>query len=119
MEGMTGKAIISSGLPLCLDFKETNTKFHHRLKCYLNILENVVFLSEIRPALPQQPVTHYRVTVGSATHSRSLPTSAPASSVLLLHGPGVQCKQLYDVCLQSRTQYKGLMNHSMLTFLEF
>lgn len=51
MEGMTGKAIISSGLPLCLDSKETDTKSHHRLKCYLNILENVVSLSEIGPGL--------------------------------------------------------------------
>lgn len=58
MEGMTGKAIISSGLPFCLDSKETNTKFHHRLKCYLNILENVVLLSEIGPALLPQPVTY-------------------------------------------------------------
>lgn len=48
---MTGKAIISSGLPFCLDSKETNTKFHRRLKCYLNVLENAVLLSEIRPAL--------------------------------------------------------------------
>lgn len=47
MEGMTGKAIISSGLPFCLDSKEMNIKFHHRLKCYLNMLENVVLLSEI------------------------------------------------------------------------
>lgn len=51
MEGMTGKAITSPGLPFCLDSKETNTKFHHRLKCYLNILENVALLSEIWPAL--------------------------------------------------------------------
>lgn len=47
MEGMTGKAIISSGLPFCLDSKEMNIKFHHTLKCYLNMLENVVLLSEI------------------------------------------------------------------------
>lgn len=51
MEEMTGKSIISSGLPLCLDSKETNTKFHHRLKCDLNILENTVLFSEIRAAL--------------------------------------------------------------------
>lgn len=51
MEEMTGKAIISSGLPLCLDSKEMNTKFHHRLKCDLNILENTVLFSEIRAAL--------------------------------------------------------------------
>ena len=60
MEGMTGKAITSPGLPFCLDSKETNTKFHHRLKCYLNILENVALLSEIRPALLQQPINKWR-----------------------------------------------------------
>lgn len=51
MEEMTGKAITSSGLPFCLDSKETNTKFHHRLKCDLNILENTVLFSEMRAAL--------------------------------------------------------------------
>lgn len=68
--GMTGKAIISSGLPFCLDSKETNTKFHHRLKCYLNILGNVVLLSEIRPALPRQPATHQHGTGENATFRR-------------------------------------------------
>lgn len=68
--GMTGKAIISSGLPFCLDSKETNTKFHHRLKCYLNILGNVVLLSEIRPALPRQSATHQHGTGENATFRR-------------------------------------------------
>ena len=81
MEGMTGKAITSSGLPFRLEAKETNTRFHHRLKCDLNIPENVVLLSEIRPACCSNPYARTSRRWRGPT-SRSLAGSGPDSPAL-------------------------------------
>ena len=84
MEEMTGKAITSSGLPFCLGAKETDTKFHHRLKCYLNILENVVLLSEIWPAFAAATCNLLTCEGGEGRLSSRLSNSGPASPIMLV-----------------------------------